>query len=348
MVHGVSSKKIKGWWTISCTTWGCPALSYYVAKSPNSIKTFFSGLILPRNLNGTFWTEPLFCGFEGGLFKRSCLKLLGGDAVSNSCLIVISIVRKTDDEPKDEPDDSVKDDVKKDEGSDSDKEGVSMKKKEEAEAVEVRDVSYNLEILVSEKTLTFWLKHSLIFLLHWKIYPKSFEFLYLGWGYTRKFMFFALIKDRYHHLRKQLAMKERNLKIRNVTWVFAPVPQRLVLSIFLFSSKNNLYMWKLLFWETENNNSFQSVCISKKYNGGTAHSQDICFYPFLLRIVFMASVMVCYRGGQSPTKMTKTVWRPHRVGRQEWCIPSRCSHEMKCLNLKQYLGWLPDIFLDQQ
>ena len=153
---------------------------------------------------------------------------------------MISIVRKTDDEPKDEPDDSVKDDVKKDEGSDSDKEGVSMKKKEEAEAVEVRDVSYNLEILVSEKTLTFWLKHSLIFLLHWKIYPKSFEFLYLGWGYTRKFMFFALIKDRYHHLRKQLAMKERNLKIRNVTWVFAPVPQRLVLSIFLFSSKNNL------------------------------------------------------------------------------------------------------------
>lgn len=27
------------------------------------------------------------------------------------------------------------------------------------------------------------------------------------------------------HLRKQLAMKERNLKIRNVTWVFKPVPQ---------------------------------------------------------------------------------------------------------------------------
>ena len=59
-------------------------------------------------------------------------------------------VRKSDDQPKDECDNDVNDGVKKDEGSDSDKEGGAMKKKEEAEAVEVRDVSYNLEILVQK------------------------------------------------------------------------------------------------------------------------------------------------------------------------------------------------------
>ena len=50
-----------------------------------------------------------------------------------------------DEQAKDEEND---DNVKKDEaGSDEDNDGSSLKKKEDAEAVEVRDVSYQLEIL---------------------------------------------------------------------------------------------------------------------------------------------------------------------------------------------------------
>ena len=54
-----------------------------------------------------------------------------------------------DDDTKDE-DNEDGGEVKKDEGSDEDNEGSSMKKKEDAEAVEVRDVSYQLEILVDK------------------------------------------------------------------------------------------------------------------------------------------------------------------------------------------------------
>lgn len=115
---------------------------------------------------------------------------------------------------KDDPDEPK---VKKDEADSDDDNDSGMKKKEEAEALEVRDVTYNLEILVVPKlaTMTFETGGT----------PKIWVLIDLGVGKwvtnsainTKRFR----ISDT---LRKQLAMKDRNLKTRNITWVFDPVP----------------------------------------------------------------------------------------------------------------------------
>lgn len=57
-------------------------------------------------------------------------------------------LRKSETKEEQAKDEENDDNVKKDEaGSDEDNDGSSLKKKEDAEAVEVRDVSYQLEIL---------------------------------------------------------------------------------------------------------------------------------------------------------------------------------------------------------
>ena len=104
---------------------------------------------------------------------------------------------------KDEVDDAASTGGAKKDEDDSDDDDDDGNNDRETDDVDVRDVRYKLENL-NHNDLVSRSLNVLFYLLDW-----------IGYDW---------VGDLLHHLRTAFALKDRKLRIRNVTWVFSPEP----------------------------------------------------------------------------------------------------------------------------
>ena len=151
-------------------------------------------------------------------------------------MIILKMGRRVEKAEKDQAKDEMDENkVKKDEASDDEDLDDAVQRKEEAESVEVRDVSYNLENLVINPLSADYFEHLGM------AKPYLFKNLFKNMGSKElkshghwSFHKYPILWNQ-HKPRKQLAMKERNLKLRNVTWVFHPDPRLIKYSMVWFA-----------------------------------------------------------------------------------------------------------------
>ena len=117
------------------------------------------------------------------------------------------------------------------------------------------------------------------------------------------------------YLRTQFALKERNLKIRNMTWVFDPASHL----EFYFYFK--LWVWWFLGFLLE-----AKTIWLKKLHINTSRPPS------------MAKETVQCLGWPSPSKILTTYSGKRRVGRLELCTQSPCANVLRCTSPNQFLG----------